>query len=112
MCHILNSPPVFSGVRVARSLISCVVFCRSMFVIFSFFIWPLCFLSFLGFWLPLWSVQILLTFDNCTMSHSVYQWFLHVVILTVKTHDQFKMKICMPVCFAIDVYAEKETVHI
>jgi hypothetical protein len=30
----MNSPPVFSGVRVARSLVFCVVFCRSLFVLF------------------------------------------------------------------------------
>ena len=38
--------PGFSGVRVARSLVFCVVFCRSLFVLLSFFFWPLCFLSF------------------------------------------------------------------
>jgi hypothetical protein len=38
--------PVLSGVRVARSLGLCVVFCRSLFVLLSFFFWPLCCLSF------------------------------------------------------------------
>ena len=32
-----SSPPMFSGVRVARSLIFCVVLCRSLHVILSFF---------------------------------------------------------------------------
>ena len=41
-----SSPPVFSGVRVARSLVFCVMFCRLLFVILSFFIWPLCCLFF------------------------------------------------------------------
>ena len=40
---------VFSGIRVSWSLISCVVFCRSLFVQLSFLFWPLCCLSFL-FW--------------------------------------------------------------
>jgi hypothetical protein len=31
---LLNSTPVLRGVRVARSLIFCVVFCRSLFVLF------------------------------------------------------------------------------
>jgi hypothetical protein len=31
-----SSPPVFSRVRVARSLVFCVVFCRSLFVLFIF----------------------------------------------------------------------------
>jgi hypothetical protein len=33
----LWSPQVFCGVRVARSLVFCVVFCRSLFVLLSFF---------------------------------------------------------------------------
>jgi hypothetical protein len=33
-----SSPPMLSGVRVARSLIFCVVLCRSLHVILSFFI--------------------------------------------------------------------------
>ena len=32
----LSSPPVFSGVRVTRSLVLCVMFCRSLFVRLSF----------------------------------------------------------------------------
>ena len=42
---------VFSGVFVIRSLVSCVMFCRSLFVLFfffSFFLWPLCCLSFVA----------------------------------------------------------------
>ena len=38
----LSSPPVFSGVRVTRSLDLCVMFCRSLFVLLSLFSWPLC----------------------------------------------------------------------
>ena len=37
--------PVFSGLRVAWSLIFCVMFCRSCFVL-----WPLCCLSICGVW--------------------------------------------------------------
>jgi hypothetical protein len=36
----------FSEVRVARSLVFCVVFCRLLFVLLSFFYCPLCYLSF------------------------------------------------------------------
>ena len=73
----LSSPPVFSGVHVTRSLVLCLMFCRSLFVLLSFFFWPLCCLFFFdirilitslvscghcvvcsssiyGFWLPLW----------------------------------------------------------
>jgi len=42
----LSSPPVFSGVRVTQSLILCVMFCRSLFILLSFFFWPLCCLYF------------------------------------------------------------------
>jgi hypothetical protein len=36
--------PGFSESRVAQSLVFCVVFGRSLFVLLSFFSWPLCFL--------------------------------------------------------------------
>ena len=38
--------PVFSGVRVIRYLVLRVMFCRSLFVVLYFFVWPLCCLSF------------------------------------------------------------------
>jgi hypothetical protein len=54
----LSSPPVLSGVRVTRSLVFCVMFCRSLFVFLYFFFWPLCYLFW--FWLHLWYLQTLL----------------------------------------------------
>ena len=42
----LNSPTVFSGVHVPRSLVLCVMFSRSLFVLLSFFFLPLCCQSF------------------------------------------------------------------
>jgi len=39
--------PVVSGVRITRSLVLCVMFCRSLFVLLSFFFWPFCCLLFL-----------------------------------------------------------------
>jgi hypothetical protein len=50
----------FSGVRVARSLVFCVVFCRSLFVLlsFSFGHCVVCPHSIYGFVLPLWYLQI------------------------------------------------------
>jgi hypothetical protein len=41
----LSSPPVFSGVRVARSLFFCVVF------LLFFFFWPFCCPSFFDLWI-------------------------------------------------------------
>ena len=43
----LSSPPLFSGIHVTRSLVFCVMFCGSLFVLLSFFFWPFCDLSFL-----------------------------------------------------------------
>ena len=42
-----SSPPNLSAVRVTRSFVFCVMFCRSFFVPLSFYFWPLCCLSFL-----------------------------------------------------------------
>ena len=58
----LSSPPVFSGVRVTRSLVLCVCFvdrCLS-FCTFSFGHYVVCFSLIYGFWLPLWYLQTLL----------------------------------------------------
>jgi hypothetical protein len=41
-----SSPPVFSGIRVTRSLVLYVCFCRTLFVLLYFFFWPLCCLFF------------------------------------------------------------------
>ena len=51
----LNSPPVFGGILIVQSLIYCIVFCRSLFV-----------LSIYGFWLPLWYLKTLLKGLNVT----------------------------------------------
>ena len=42
----MSSPPAFSGVRVTPSLVLCVCFRRSLFVLLYFFFWPLCCLFF------------------------------------------------------------------
>jgi hypothetical protein len=44
----LSSHPGFNGIRVARSLVFCVMFCRLLFFLLLFFLWPLCCLSFFG----------------------------------------------------------------
>jgi cadmium resistance protein CadD (predicted permease) len=48
--------PVFRGVRVARSFVFCVVFCRSLFVLFSFDQCIVCASSINGV-LSLWYLQ-------------------------------------------------------
>ena len=57
----LSSLPVFSGFRVTRSLDFCVVFCRSLFILFSFGHCVVCPLIY-RLWLPLWYLQTLLAY--------------------------------------------------
>ena len=40
-------PAVFSEVRIDRSVVFCVVFCRLLFVLLFYFLWPLYCLSFI-----------------------------------------------------------------
>jgi hypothetical protein len=58
----MSSPPVFSGVRVTRSLVLCVGFVDRcfFFCIFSFGHCVVCSSSIYGLWLPLWYLQTLL----------------------------------------------------
>ena len=59
----LSSPPVFSGVRVTRSLVLCVMFvdCCLSFCPFSFGHCVVCSSMIYRFWLPLWYLQTLHT---------------------------------------------------
>ena len=56
----VSSCPVFSGVRVPWSLVFCVMFCRSLLVLLSFFHCVFFPSSIYGFWLPLWYFQTIL----------------------------------------------------
>ena len=105
----MSSTPVFSVVRVARSLVFCVMFCRSLFVLLLFFYWSLhclsffdlrllvtplvscghcivCYSSNYGFWLPLWYLQ---TFDHYIVFPSsnygfwLPLWYLVDIVLSV-----------------------------
>jgi len=67
-----SSPPVFSVVRVARSLAWCVCFvdCCLSVCAFSFGHCVVCSSSIYGFWLPLWYLQtllILMKFSNTVL---------------------------------------------
>ena len=53
----LNSFPIFSGARVTRILVLCVMLCRSLFVLFLL---TIVLSSIYGFWLPLWYLHTLL----------------------------------------------------
>jgi len=60
----LSSPPVFSGVRLSRSLVFCVVFCRWLFVPLSCF--PLIF-----------SVLLVFSYSDCTFG--IFKLFLYTI---------------------------------
>jgi hypothetical protein len=76
----LSSPPIFSEVRVARSLVFNVMLCRPLFVLLSFFFWPLYCLFFFDLRLlitSLWYLlaivlSVLLRFTACDYSFGNY----------------------------------------
>jgi hypothetical protein len=73
----LSLPQGFSGVDVARSLVFCVMFCRSSFVLLSFFFWLLCYsvvcqTSVYGFWLQLWHLQTFLQRNSIEMMLNLF----------------------------------------
>ena len=51
-CHRQSSVQVLSGIRAAQSSVFCVVFCRPLFIILYFFVWPFHCLPFFDLWLP------------------------------------------------------------
>ena len=60
----------FSGVRVARTFVFCAMFYRSLFVLLSFFFWPLCCLSF-------FDLRLLITpMASSNISYSSVKWHL------------------------------------
>ena len=68
LCHkwprICSVFHIHSGIRVAQSLVFCVVLYGSLFVLLSFFIWPLHCLSFYGFWIILWYLPAFHTWSH------------------------------------------------
>ena len=73
----LSSPPIFSGVRVARSLVFLVVFYRSLFVLLCFSTWPLGCLSFL-------ELRILIT-PSLVSLNSSYSVICDILISRLKS---------------------------
>ena len=71
----LSSPPVFSGVRVTRSLVLyvCFVDCCLSFCTFSFGHCLVCSSLIYGLWLPLWYLQTLL---NIRLTARMYKIIL------------------------------------
>jgi hypothetical protein len=65
----MSSPLDFRGVRITRSLVSCAMSCRSLFVLLSFFFWPLCCQFFCLLAIVL---SVLLSFGHCVVCSSVF----------------------------------------
>jgi len=76
MVYLLSFILVFSCVRVAQSLVFCVVFCGSLFVLFSFSSWSLYCPSF-------FDLRLLIT---PFVSSNVYYTFLCIPILYFDIH--------------------------
>ena len=78
-CKYISPPPGFNGVRVAWSLVFCVMFCRSLFCNFSFTHCSICPSSVYSFWLPLWYLQTFLKRVIPPLD-GIPELFLHFVI--------------------------------
>ena len=71
----LSSPPVFSGVHVTRSLVLYVMFCRSLFVLLSFFLLVIV-------------LSVFLRFTYYDYPVAVFKLFLRDLILITKKLKQ------------------------
>ena len=90
--------PVFSGVRDTRSIIFCVVFCRSLFVILRFYFWPLYYLSF--FYLRLlitplviifqYTLDYLATFAVSKMASYIFVWSKNLA--DIRDGNEYKIR--------------------
>lgn len=88
----MNSPPVSSGVRDARSLVYCLMFCRSLlcpFVHFFSTIGIVC-PSIFGFWLLLWFLH--LSWGSSTKIDKQYQWKIELTINRITKIEQHKQQ--------------------
>jgi hypothetical protein len=114
----LRSPLVFRGVRVTRSLVFCVMFCGSLFVLLYFFICQLCCLSFFdvrilitplvssyssstyGFWLPPFGIFVVF-FDVRILITSL--WYLRTLLSPYycKTHRNLENKHLMNILICL-----------
>jgi len=78
----MSSLPVFSGVRVTRSLVLC-VFCWSLLVLLYFFFWPLCCLFFFDIRIPI--APLVSSNSSCQI------YFHHIKYIFVCYHDNQKL---------------------
>jgi hypothetical protein len=67
----LHLPTGLCRIHVAQSLVFCVVFCESLFVFLSFFVWSLYCLYF-GFCLHIWCLQAFLIVNSMKRYHDLW----------------------------------------
>ena len=93
----MSSPPIFSGVRVTRSLDLCVNFVdsRLSFCIFSFDHCVVCSTSIYGFWLPLWYLQTLLVLYDYLNTARKMIFARYLMIVLVDTGHFDRTHICL-----------------
>ena len=88
VCH--RSYIIAARVRVALSLVFCVMFYRSSLVLLFSFFWPLCCLSpssFYGFWLTIWYPKTFINPAKFYWSASPTPWKWEVMYLWVRGID-------------------------
>ena len=84
----LTSSPVFNGLRVVRSLVFCVVFCRTLFAHLIILLFDHCFVhssSFFGFWLSFWYLETVLMWEDNV------KWSVHGCVVK-------RTSLCWPPC--------------
>ena len=69
----LHLPTGLCRIHVAQSLVFCVVFCKSLFVFLSFFVWSL-YCVYFGFCLHIWCLQAFLIVNSMQRYHDL--WFI------------------------------------
>ena len=103
-CHRQSSVRVLSGIRAAQSSVFCVVFCRPLFIILSFFAWPLHCLPFFDIWLPITllastNFSYLLTYTRTTILSQLSNLFhcnircicKNILKITIIWYNEFLM---------------------
>ena len=109
-----------NGVSVARSSVLCPVLCRSLYVLLSFFFWPLYCLFFFDLRLRVYPSRIfkllvycvdhcyfvflLFYFGHCIVCSSIFNFFLSCVniLCLTKTYGWSRLLVCVwPMCYSI-----------
>ena len=101
--HAPQFTPVFNGVRVARSSVFCVMYCRLFFVLF----WPLYCLSF--FWLPL---LVSSNFSYVYLKTGMISFSEGLNIWQLNGHDMSSVSITVKAERLISTFGIKQTVHL